>query len=149
MRWSDGITNSMDMSYARFPCPSPTPRACSAAVHGVTRVVHDWATEMNWAETLYIKIESISQEFLSWGNYFFLFLWFCIYIRWWMLTTFIVVIISWCICQIIMLCVLSLYSVLCQLYLSKTERKTYWSAFSICYVIQLFMKKSLVGLKIW
>lgn len=50
-------------------------------------------------------------------------LFFCIYIRWWILTELIVVVnILWYICQVIMVHSLSLYSAVCQLYLNKTER---------------------------
>ena len=47
MRWLDGITDSMDMSWSK-PWELVIDReAWRAAVHGVTRIGQDWATELN------------------------------------------------------------------------------------------------------
>ena len=50
MRWWDGITDLMDMSLSKLQELVMDREAWSAAVHGVTRVRHDWATELNWTE---------------------------------------------------------------------------------------------------
>ena len=56
MRWLNGITNSIDMSLHELRELVIDREAWCVAIHGITRVGHDWATELNWTESHFLDL---------------------------------------------------------------------------------------------
>ena len=56
MRWLDDITDSMDMCLSELWGMVMDSDAWRAAIHGIQRVWHDWATEMNFSGHLILNI---------------------------------------------------------------------------------------------
>ena len=73
MRWLDGITHSMDMSLSKLWELVKDRDAWHAAIQGVGKNGHDWATEMNWTDQLEIGLR-LALCLLPWTIYNMVFL---------------------------------------------------------------------------
>ena len=51
MRWLDGITDLMGMSWSELWELVMDKEAWRGVIHGAAKVGHDWATELNWTES--------------------------------------------------------------------------------------------------
>ena len=49
MRWMDDMKDKMNMNLGKLQEMVRVREAWCAAVHGIARVGHDWATEQQWA----------------------------------------------------------------------------------------------------
>ena len=66
MRWLDGITDSTDMGLGGLQELVIDRESWRTAVHGITRVRHGWATELNWTELNHQEYLQVSTHWLHW-----------------------------------------------------------------------------------
>ena len=68
MIWLDDITDLMDMSLGKLWELVTDREAWHAAVHGVTKVRHDWVTELNGTENKQTKLKPTKKYTLQWKS---------------------------------------------------------------------------------
>ena len=70
MRWLDGITDLIDISLSVLQEMVMDREAWHAAFHGVAKNLHDWATELNWTELIYVSVDrkSVNSTVNYWYN---------------------------------------------------------------------------------
>ena len=66
MRWLDGITDSMHMSFGELRQLEMDRKTWHAAIYGLQRVGHNWATELNWRKQKKENINSWRDIPCSW-----------------------------------------------------------------------------------
>ena len=83
VRWLDDITDSMDLSLGRLQELVLNMEAWHGAAHRISRIGHDWVTELNWTELLLgrkamanidciLKAEILlCQQMSTWSNLWF------------------------------------------------------------------------------
>ena len=65
MTWLDGVTDSMDMSLCKLKQLVMDREAWRVAVHRVTKIRHNWATELNWVLSRSMIVGSHSNSTFS------------------------------------------------------------------------------------